>query len=403
MADKIKFWGPTLLALLVGLAMVAGVVWFSNKMSREIKKESEAMAMTFVKTTKFVSETPNPDSQSLSLALDLIKGNTSVPVMYCNNPFKKDQNEQYEFVYRNIGEDANRLLDKDPEKNYQKLCKKWEWMGTHGYPVRVYYDDKKTSYQTVYYADSKLLTYANAVSLLPFAAAVIFLFFAYLVVRRRQLLERDNLWKGLALETAHQLGTPITGLKGWHDLLETGDFDTHTIATEMEKDIERLASVSNRFQHIGSKQKMESSALNVTLRQVVEYIDHRTSKRIHVRLDEQEGEVMATHDPTLISWSVENICKNAADAIGAEAGNITVFLRRRKKGGATIDIVDNGKGMSATTQRHVFDAGYTTKARGWGMGLALVKRIVNTYHNGNVFVMSSEPGKGTTFRIELKG
>jgi len=394
-AEKIKFWGPTLLVLLVGLAMVAGVVWFSNKMTDEIKKESESMAMTFVKTTELLNRTSDPDA--LNFALDIFKGNDAIPIMYCTTPHNRDPKKPNEFAFRNIGEDANGRLA------YSKQLAKWKWLKKHGHPVRVYLDNEGESYQTVYYADSKLQSYVGVVSLLPFAAAIIFLVFAYWVVRRRQMLERDNLWKGLALETAHQLGTPITGLKGWHDLLETGGFDTRTIATEMEKDIERLDSVSHRFEHIGSKPKMEKSALNGTLRKVVEYIDHRTSKVITVRLNDQEGEVVATHDPTLIGWSVENICKNAADAIGAESGNITVILRNGKNGGATIDIVDNGKGMSADTQRHIFDAGYTTKSRGWGMGLALVKRIVNTYHNGKVFVLSSKLGKGTTFRIELKG
>ncbi len=395
MAEKIKYWGPTLLALLVGLATVAGVVWFSKKMTDEIKKESESMAMTFVKTTDLLNRTSDPDA--LNFALDIFKGNNAVPVMYCTTPHNRNPNKPNEFAFRNIGEDSKGQL------SYSKQLEKWKWFQKHGHRVTVYLDNDGKSYQTVYYADSKLQSYVGAVSLLPFAAAIIFLIFAYWVVRRRQLLERDNLWKGLALETAHQLGTPTTALKAWCDLMETGDFDTHYIATEMEKDIERLSSVSNRFQHIGSKQKMECSALNDTLRQVVEYIDHRTSKRIKVSLNEQDGEVVATHDPTLIGWSVENICKNAADAIGAEEGNITVILRRGKNGGATIDIVDNGKGMSAATQRHVFDAGYTTKARGWGIGLALVKRIVNKYHNGKVFVLSSKLGKGTTFRIELKG
>ena len=395
MAEKIKFWGPTLLVLLVGLAMVAGVVWFSNKMTDEIKKESESMAMTFVKTTELLNRTSDPDA--LNFALDIFKGNDAIPIMYCTTPHNRDPKKPNEFAFRNIGEDANGQLA------YSKLLAKWKWFKEHGHPVRVYLDDAGKSYQTVYYADSKLQSYVGVVSLLPFAAAIIFLVFAYWVVRRRQMLERDNLWKGLALETAHQLGTPITGLKAWRDLLETGGFDTHTIATEMEKDIERLDSVSHRFEHIGSKPKMEKSALNGTLRKVVEYIDHRTSKVITVRLNDQDGEVVATHDPTLIGWSVENICKNAADAIGAESGNITVILRNGKNGGATIDIVDNGKGMSADTQRHIFDAGYTTKSRGWGMGLALVKRIVNTYHNGKVFVLSSKLGKGTTFRIELNG
>lgn len=395
MAEKIKFWGPTLLVLLVGLAMVAGVVWFSNKMTDEIKKESESMAMTFVKTTELLNRTSDPDA--LNFALDIFKGNDAIPIMYCTTPHNRDPKKPNEFAFRNIGEDANGHLA------YSKQLAKWKWLKKHGHPVRVYLDNEGESYQTVYYADSKLQSYVGVVSLLPFAAAIIFLVFAYWVVRRRQMLERDNLWKGLALETAHQLGTPITGLKGWHDLLETGGFDTRTIATEMEKDIERLDSVSHRFEHIGSKPKMEKSALNGTLRKVVEYIDHRTSKVITVRLNDQDGEVVATHDPTLIGWSVENICKNAADTIGAEPGNITVILRNGKNGGATIDIVDNGKGMSADTQRHIFDAGYTTKSRGWGMGLALVKRIVNTYHNGKVFVLSSKLGKGTTFRIELKG
>lgn len=392
MLEKIKFWAPTIFALTVGLAAVSRFVWFCNRLADELHKESEYLAETLVKATELINKTS--DAETLNFALDMLKSNESVPIMYCQNPF--DQKGPYRYVYRNIGEDANGKLSK------AKQDKKWKWMRENAHSVKVYYDDNKKSYQTVYYDDSKLQTYVHGIRALPFVAALLFLMFAYIVVSRRQRRERDSLWKGLAMETAHQLGTPIMGVEAWHDILQTGYGDTQTAATEVEKDIDRLKKVSDRFSHLGSKPNMVKTNLNDDIRYVVGYIDHRTSKKISVTMEEPDGEVVATHDPTLLSWSVENLCKNAADAIGVGEGKITVTLRRRKKGGAMIDIADNGKGMSAKTRHHLFDAGYTTKERGWGMGLALVKRIVNKYHNGKVYVLSSELGKGTTFRIELK-
>ena len=389
----LKYWGLTSLGLLLGLAAVVAVVWYSWKMSEEIKRESEFMAKTFVKTTDFLFKTEDPTVATFYL--ELTRGNEFVPIMYRKG---QDKDGRDTFVFRNIGENDEDSL------SYNKQLKAWNEIKASGDSTTIEINGERL---TVYYGNSAMTSYLGVISLAPFAAVVFFLMIAYYVFSRKQRRERDNAWKCLAMETAHQLGTAITGLKGWRDLLAEGFDDPKTVAASVGKDIERIESVSDRFSHLGNTKPLEDGPIVKDLRAAIEYIDRRTARNVKVVLDTKDGDhnadIIIPHDSTLLQWAVENICKNAADAMKeTNGGEIKVTLRHGKNGGAVIDISDTGKGMSASTRRHIFDTGFTTKNHGWGIGLALVKRIIEQYHKGKVYVLNSEIGKGTTFRIELK-
>lgn len=290
--------------------------------------------------------------------------------------------------------------------------------------------------QKYYFGQSKLIKTAEYIKVMQIMLLVLVLMVIVILVYmmlRKGKNEQAQLWKTMALETAHQLGTPISGLEGWNcvneeelkEMLTKNGGDELSLEkreallrkclenVEREKnDIERLREVSDRFQSLGDKESKKMTfrdeVLNESLRKVVNYIKKRVSKGINVVLEEPDGEVCAKHDAQLIRWSVENICKNAADAMGKkradENGKIGEIKVSVRDGGncAIIDIEDDGKGMSNAQKKEIFKAGYSTKTKGWGFGLALVKRIIKEYHGGKVKVLKSKIGEGTTFRIELK-
>ena len=255
-------------------------------------------------------------------------------------------------------------------------------------------------WQTIYYGETLLTSRLKYVTALQVMLIVMFLSIVYMALTRARRRERDTLWKGLALETAHQLGTPISALGAWRDVLQTGLItSTEEVATEMTYDIARLQSVAERFSKIGSTPDMSTTPIDDDLQYVYNYLRSRLSKSVTLGLDIAAPGLPVRHEPTLIRWAVENICKNAADAISG-TGSITVRQSADEKN-VIVDIIDTGKGMDNKTRKHIFDAGYTTKTRGWGIGLALVKRIITEYHKGKVYVAASKIGEGTTFRIEL--
>ena len=255
----------------------------------------------------------------------------------------------------------------------------------------------------LFIGDSAWATMLSAVPWIGVTTLTAYVIFAVYIIRRRKKKEENIIWIGLARETAHQLGTPITSLVGWRDLMLMGDVEPSVVADEMTKDIDRLQSVADRFSKIGSLPEMHPSPIADELQSVVNYLERRLPSKVTITLyaDDAGRDAKPKHNDVLMKWAVENICRNAADAIEAE-GNISINVTT-ERGCTLIDISDTGKGMDKKTQRRIFNAGYTTKKRGWGLGLALVRRIVVEYHHGDVSVLRSTPGVGTTFRIKLWG
>jgi signal transduction histidine kinase len=263
-------------------------------------------------------------------------------------------------------------------------------------PILISFNEGHTN--LLYYDDSEELKQLQYYPYIQFLIIGLFIMIGYLLFNTFRKAEQNQVWAGMAKETAHQLGTPLSSLMAWIQLLEAQNVDPNIIA-EMQKDIERLDTVSQRFSKIGSDAQLKSSDLQETVRRVMEYLRPRISNKVKMDLILQPKPVPVNHNPPLLEWVMENIIKNAVDAMES-MGSITVDVHVTPEW-AHIDITDTGKGLHPKQFKTIFQPGYTTKKRGWGLGLSLVKRIVREYHKGKVFVLRSEPGKGTTFRISL--
>jgi two-component system, sporulation sensor kinase D len=249
----------------------------------------------------------------------------------------------------------------------------------------------------LYYDSSQELKQLKYFPYIQFLIIGLFVLIAYMLFSTFRKAEQNQVWAGMAKETAHQLGTPISSLLAWVQLLETQDVDP-MIAQEMQKDIDRLNVVTDRFSKIGSESNLESTDLTATVYETVQYLKPRISKQIDFTYSISEG-CVANHSSSLISWVIENIAKNAIDAMEGK-GKLMIELNQSPEW-ANIIIRDTGKGMSAKQIRTIFKPGYTTKKRGWGLGLTLVQRIVTEYHHGKVVVVESQIGVGTTFKVSL--
>ena len=265
-------------------------------------------------------------------------------------------------------------------------------------PIQIKLDENNK--QFLYYKDSRLLTSLFYFPIIQLIVVIIFLvviFFAGLSAARA---EENELWVLMSKETAHQLGTPISSLVAWVEMLKMMDFDPQLLK-EVEKDVLRLEAVTERFSSIGTQPKLEKHDLEAVIEEVIDYLRVRTSKRIRYEISFlTQGSVHVNINKTLFTWVIENLAKNAIDAMeGQGIIKITVTQDNSK---IIIDIKDQGKGMPWRKARQVFKPGYTTKKHGWGMGLALAKRIIENYHKGKIFISATSPGKGTTFRIILR-
>ncbi|MBD3635767.1 MAG: HAMP domain-containing histidine kinase [Crocinitomicaceae bacterium] len=250
----------------------------------------------------------------------------------------------------------------------------------------------------IYYEHSEEITQMKYFPIVQFVIIGLFVFIAYIAFSTFRKAEQDQVWAGMAKETAHQLGTPISSLMAWNQLLETKGID-ESITSEINKDIERLNVVTNRFSKIGSEGVLESANVVSLVEGVVDYLRNRISSKISLNFEAEKDNIEVQFNPSLLEWAVENITKNAVDAMDGK-GYINVKIAQEEDH-VNIDITDSGKGIPANKIKSVFRPGYTTKKRGWGLGLSLVKRIIEEFHKGKVFVLKSEVGKGTTFRIQL--
>jgi signal transduction histidine kinase len=252
----------------------------------------------------------------------------------------------------------------------------------------------------IFHEDSRILTQLRYYPIVQFIIIGLFLFIAYLLFSTFRKAEQNQVWVGMAKETAHQLGTPLSSLMAWIDLFEAKGVDRETL-DEVQKDIDRLATVTERFSKIGSKPDLNPEDVEEVITQTVRYLRPRVSKKVQFEVvAPKDGAVKAQINVPLFSWVVENLCKNAIDAMNGE-GHITVEISNEIQS-VYIDISDTGKGISRANLNAVFKPGFTTKKRGWGLGLSLSKRIVENYHLGKIFVKKSEVNKGTTFRIVLR-
>lgn len=289
-------------------------------------------------------------------------------------------------------------IDSTVVHNPRKLAVHLAEMSGGDSPIEVRFGEKVVNY--IYYTDSIVITQLKYFPYVQLVIVGLFLFISYLIFSTFRRAEQNQVWIGMAKETAHQLGTPLSSLMAWVQLLESRGTDGEMIS-EINKDIERLEMITDRFSKIGSTPELKELPVKEVMEKAVSYLRPRISRRVSIEINQNHGNnVRAMINAPLFSWVIENLFKNAVDAMDG-SGSITVDIFHEIQN-VYIDITDTGKGIPGAKQKTVFHPGYTSKKRGWGLGLSLAKRIIETYHSGKIFIKRSEPGKGTTFRIVLK-
>lgn len=373
--------------LLVSAAIViaAASLAISHFLVADLENEEKNRMAVWAEAMRTLN---NADEKTdLNLVLKVINENNTIPVVVLDS----QGNAQ---VFRNVtlsGADFN-----DSLKNAALLGKTFLRKGRH---IKIMLNQKNNEYIQVCYDESLMLKRLAAYPLVQLGIVLIFVVVAIFALLSSKKAEQNKVWVGLSKETAHQLGTPISSLMAWIEILKETYPDDNLIP-EMNKDVKRLQLIADRFSKIGSLPEPVPSSLNEVLDHVIDYMDRRTSKSIQMIKVFPQHDIIVKINASLFEWVIENLSKNAVDAMGGKVGRITLRVEETDKC-AVIEVSDTGKGIKRKDLNNVFRPGFTTKERGWGLGLSLAKRIVEEYHNGKIWVKSSEVGKGTTFRIEL--
>ena len=369
---------------LIAVAIVSGTVFYSNLLAKKIAAEERSKVNVWVQALKTRAATT--ETSALDLTTTITSENTDIPII--------ETDEFDNPLGGGLNLDSLRLKD----TNYLKE-KVREFKNLHD-PLVVEVNKEPLIQNKYYYGDSLLLKQVQYYPLIQLFIVALFIFVILYTISVRNASTQNQVWAGMAKETAHQLGTPLSSLQGWVEMLKETAADT-VITTEMEKDIDRLKLISDRFGKIGSAPKLEEKDILAQVRQMVDYIKRRATDKVAFTIDASGHEAIYSEiSGPLFDWVIENLLKNALDAMEGK-GAIGINLKDEKNE-IIIDVTDTGKGISKKNMSKVFKPGFTTKKRGWGLGLSLSKRIIEQYHKGHLVVKHSEPGKGTTFRIVLK-
>jgi len=375
----------TWIFLLVSIVLIGLFLYFSNRLVNQLEEEERSKIELWAEAYRklFVADT----EADMSLELKVIEANTTIPVFYTD-----DQGTLLGHSNLTIPADTAAFIEK-----------KIETLKATGnfFEIEIAEDWK----QYLYYDESLLLQELQYYPYVQLLVIIVFAFLFYYMIASRKQYEQNRVWVGLSKETAHQLGTPIQSLMGWTEYLESvkcevGTEELQDIVKEIDKDVKRLHLVADRFSKIGSEPNLEPSNVGEVVANVTDYMQKRVSQNITISAELPKEPIIRPLCAPLFAWVIENLCKNSIDALPEGKGNIKVSLLDNA-GNAVIEVEDNGKGIPRNKFNTVFDAGYTTKSRGWGLGLTLVKRIVEQYHHGKILVKSSTLGKGTIFRIEI--
>ncbi len=358
-----------------------GSLWYTNNLVKKLAAEEQKKVALWAKATSLI---PNTDleGESLGFLFSVIQNNETVPVILIESDTSIS-------LYRNL--DTTRV------HNPEYLKKKLHEMMEENPPIEIPLTGSKKQY--LYYSRSTILSSLIYYPWVQMFVILIFIAVAYFAFSSSRKAEQNQVWVGLSKETAHQLGTPISSLMAWLEMLKLKNQDASLVG-ELEKDILRLNIITERFSKIGSPPVLKPKNVVSTIENSLNYLKTRSSDKIAFQLHADEKEILVPLNTSLFEWVIENVCKNAMDAIG-EKGEIKISITKNFHF-VFVDISDTGKGISKSKFKTIFKPGFTTKDRGWGLGLSLTKRIIEEYHKGKIFVADSDIGKGTTIRIILK-
>jgi len=378
MIDRQFNWRLLLAFLAIGI--VSGTIIYSQYLAKKITEEEQQKVEQWLAASRAIV------NNDLTLPNLIRNEQHSIPIIETN---EKDSITNYFNL-----DSAKAVTD----KTY--LPKKLKEFSAQNKPLEIKFSDTPYIANRYYFGHTRLLGQVRYYPLVQLLIVAIFIFFIVYSITISNRATQNQVWAGMAKETAHQLGTPISSLEGWVEMLKEND-TRQDIVSELEKDVSRLKLVSDRFGKIGSTPILEQADIISQIKNMTEYIKKRTTDKVHFTINTHDVQILKVNiSKPLFDWVIENLLKNALDAMEGK-GEITIDIKDDKKE-IQIDVSDTGKGISAANVRHVFKPGFTTKKRGWGLGLSLSKRIIEQYHQGELFVKQSELGKGTTFRIILK-
>ena len=369
------------IVILVSFIIVSLIMWNTYRFFQKFKEEERVKMENFSAAQIELSKTQDINGNISEFPLKIIQSNTTTPMIIVDS--------KGFFQSNNID-----LEGKNSQQYLQKLSEKF---AKENPPLEVVYDGEVLS--TLYYGNSILL---NKLKYYPMALVLIILLFAgliYFFYRSSRSATQNKLWTAMAKETAHQIGTPLSSLIGWAELLKNENVNS-TYIDEINNDIQRLETITERFSKIGSIPQLTTIDIVTTTKSSVQYLQSRSSQLVHFDIKLPATPILVQLNEELYNWTIENLVKNGIDAMKGK-GQISLELRTTHQD-VTVEISDRGSGIPKKQFKTIFETGYTTKKRGWGLGLSLAKRIVEQYHNGKIKVLSSEIGKGTTIQITLK-
>lgn len=391
-----------LLIIFISIAAIIGFLFISNGLVKELgKQERERMDIWAKATQRLAQSDLNADFEFL---LDIIAANNSIPVMIFDknrniSEFRNfnlpDKDDKDRMIYSELSSRNREYLSKRLDKALGKQSvDKIAGDSRHFIVVEI----GPGMNQYIYYEDSALLKSLSLYPYIQVGVTVLLAIILYMALVYTKRAEQNRVWVGLSKETAHQLGTPISSLMAWSEYLQSIGLDKE-VTDEIDKDVKRLSTIADRFGKIGSLPEMQLEYINEIVGNSLEYMRNRVSDRVSINMHLSDDDHGVMLSKSLIEWVMENLTKNAVDAMQGE-GRIDITTGAEGKN-IWIEVKDTGKGIARKNFKTVFNPGYTTKKRGWGLGLTLVKRIVEEYHGGRIYVKESELGKGTTFRMEL--
>ncbi len=373
--------------ILVIVAIVIAVVSLvaSNILTKDLAREERSKMEVWAEAMRALSQAD--ENTDLALVLKVLNENNTIPVVVLDNVGNVTD-------FRNVAINAKNY--KDSLQYISAIAKR---LKANKQDIRIQLSDAKNEYIDVCYDESLLLRRLSWYPYVQMSVVLLFVCLALFALLTLKRAEQNRVWVGLSKETAHQLGSPISSLMAWMEIMKES-YPDDLLLPEMENDVKRLQLVADRFSKIGSQPTLEATDLMAVLRRVMAYMQSRTSHTVVMTLHESNEKVMANLNVSLFEWVIENLCKNAVDAMEGCNGRIDICVSESERT-IIIDLTDTGKGIRKKDLKNVFRPGFTTKKRGWGLGLSLTQRIVEDYHRGKIFIKHSEVGQGTTFRITL--